>query len=270
MKKTKIIKLFTLGIIAVISLTACGKDTAEVNKSSVSNPKTVIVGTGNAFKPYCYLGADGKPTGYEVAVLQEVDKRLPQYKFEYQAMDFSNILISLQSGKIDIAAHQYAKNAEREKNYLFGTQGYANDIVKLTVLKTRNDIKSIKDLNNKNVQVSTGSNAANYLENYNKEHGTKINLIYGSPDTATLIKSMEDGKIDAFFSWAQQVDMYNKSFGDVLKLEGEPIYNTDVYQVYRKNESKLKTDVDNALKDMKKDGTLSKISIKYLGADYTK
>ncbi|WP_035795502.1 transporter substrate-binding domain-containing protein [Clostridium akagii] len=270
MSKIKLIKLFAVGLAVAISVTGCGSKSSSDSKSSTSKPKTIIVGTGNAFKPYCYLDASGKPTGYEVGVLQEVNKRLPQYKFEYQAMDFSNVLISLQSGKVDIGSHQYAKNAEREKNYLFGKEGYANDIVKLTVLKSRNDIKSIKDLNNKNVQVSTGSNSANYLENYNKEHGTKINLIYGSPDTATLIKSMEDGKIDAFFSWAQQVDMYNKAFGNVLTLEGTPIYNTDVYQVYRKNETKLQSEVDSALKDMKKDGTLAKISVKYLGADYTK
>lgn len=268
MKQSRIKKLIIVTSIIGLILTGCGAKTN--NTSSTTTPKKIIVGTGNAFKPYCYLDENGKPAGYEVAVLQEVNKRLPQYKFEYQAMDFANILISLQSKKIDIASHQYAKNPEREQKYLYGKEGYADDIVKMTVLNNRNDIKSIQDLVGKNVQVSTGSNSANYMEKYNKEHNTKINLVYGSPDTVTLIKSMQDGKIDAFFSWAQQVDMYNKSLGNVIKLVGDPIYNTNVYQIYRKDDTKLRDDVDKALSDMKKDGTLAKISIKYLGADYTK
>jgi L-cystine transport system substrate-binding protein len=38
----------------------------------------------------------------------------------------------------------------------------------------------------------------------------------------------------------------------------------------RKNETGLQKDVDKALKEIKEDGTLTKLSKKWLGEDYTK
>ena len=65
------------------------------------------------------------------------------------------------------------------------------------------------------------------------------------------------------------VDQYNKTFGDKLKTVGTPISSSNTYYLYRKSDTKLQEDIDKALKDMKADGTLAKISIQTLGGDYT-
>ncbi|HBF40067.1 MAG TPA: L-cystine-binding protein TcyK [Firmicutes bacterium] len=244
-----------------------------VNSSLLANtkfPKKIIVGTGNAFKPYCYLDEDGNLAGFEYEVLQEIDKRLPQYQFEYQTMDFQNILLSLDAGKIDIAAHEYAKNAEREKKYLFANEFYTLVATKITVLSSRNDIRSITDLYGKKVQVSPGSNDAYILESYNKEHGNKIHLIYGAPDTATLVQNLKTGSIDATTQFTRNVDSINRAYGDVLKTVGDSLYNSYTYHIFRKDEAGLRDDVDKALRQLKSDGTLAKISLKILGKDYTR
>jgi ABC-type amino acid transport substrate-binding protein len=216
------------------------------------------------------LDEKGNAVGFEVEVLKEVNRRLPQYKFEFQTGEFKSLLISLGSNKIDIAAHQFAKNPEREKNYLFAKESYTVAATKITVLKTRNDIKTLDDLNGKNVQVSPGSNDAYLLEKYNNEHGNKLRLVYGTLDNATLVKSLQDGKIDATTAITRTVDNINKALGDNIKTVGEPLYNSYTYHIFRKSDTKLRDDVDKALIEMKKDGTLSKLSVDILGADYTK
>lgn len=268
MKKIKLIKLFTLGLVAAISLTACGTTTSS-SEPTKDKPKTIVIGTGNAFKPYCYLDAKGKPVGYEENVLKEVNKRLPQYKFEFQSMDFTNVLLSLQSEKVDIGAHQFEKNPEREQKFLFSKESYTTFILRITVSKNKTDINSIDDLKGKKVQVSKGSNDAYVLEQYNKTHGNAINLVYSSADISTTIKSIEAGNIDAFISIKRLVDQYNKTFGDKLKTVGTPISSSNTYYLYRKSDTKLQADIDKALKAMKADGTLAKISIQTLGGDYT-
>jgi ABC-type amino acid transport substrate-binding protein len=185
-------------------------------------------------------------------------------------MEFKNILLSLESGKVDIATHQFAKNPEREQKYLFANESYTAAATKITVLKGRNDINSLEDLNGKTVQLSPGSNDAYLVEKYNTEHGNKIKLTYGASDNATLINTLEIGKIDAFFSITRTVDTLNKTFGDKIKVVGDPLYNSYTYQIFRKDETQLRDDVDKALKEIKSDGTLSKLSIDILGADYTK
>jgi len=233
-------------------------------------PRKVVVGIGNAFKPYCYLDDKGNIAGYEYEILKEVDKLLPQYEFEYQPQEFKTILLGLAAGKVDLGAHQFEVNPDRQAKFLFATESYTNFILRITTLKKRTDIKGIADLHGKKVQVGQGSNDAWTLEQYNKKNNNAINLVYttGSKDALT-IKNLEEGRVDAFVSIKRIVDSLNKQFGNKLKTVGEPIAKSNTYYVYRKDDSQLQKDVDGALKTLKKNGTLAKLSIKILGGDYT-
>ncbi|WP_315067889.1 transporter substrate-binding domain-containing protein [uncultured Clostridium sp.] len=272
MRKFKFINtIFGIAISAMI-FTGCAGSTAEKSdgNNSGTEAKTIVIGTGNAFKPYCYLDDNGNLAGYEVEVLKEINKKLPQYKFEFEQLEFKNILLSLESNKVDVGAHQFEKNPERESKYLFGTESYTTFILRITVGKDRTDISSLKDLEGKKVQVGSGSNDAYVLEQYNKEHNNAINLVYtASSDPATTIKSIEDGRIDAFISIKRVVDSYNQTYGDKLKTVGDPISTSSTYYIFRKNDTQLQADFDKALKELKEDGTLGKISTQVLGGDYT-
>lgn len=272
MRKFKFIKAI-LGIaISTMIFTGCAGSSAGKSdgNNSGTEAKTIVIGTGNAFKPYCYLDDDGNLAGYEIEVLKEINKKLPQYKFEFEQLEFKNILLSLESNKVDVGAHQFEKNPERESKYLFGTESYTTFILRITVGKDRTDISSLKDLEGKKVQVGSGSNDAYVLEQYNKVHNNAINLVYtASSDPATTIKSIEDGRIDAFISIKRVVDSYNQTYGDKLKTVGDPISTSSTYYIFRKNDTQLQADFDKALKELKEDGTLGKISTQVLGGDYT-
>lgn len=271
MKKLKFINAIVGILISTTVLIGCAGNASEkgADNKSGTEAKTIVIGTGNAFKPYCYLDDSGNLSGYEIEVLKEINKKLPQYKFEFNQLEFKNILLSLESNKVDVGAHQFEKNPERESKYLFGTESYTNFILRITVGKDRTDIKSIEDLEGKKVQTSTGSNAAYVLEKYNKEHNNAINLVYSSDDAATTIKNIEDGRIDAFVSIKRVVDSYNQTYGDKLKTVGDPIATSNTYYVFRKEDTKLQGEFDKALNELKADGTLAKISINILGGDYT-
>lgn len=270
MKKLKFINTIIGILISTVVLTGCSGNSNQTSAAkSGTEAKTIVIGTGNAFKPYCYLDDSGNLAGYEVEVLKEINKKLPQYKFEFNQLEFKNILLSLESNKVDVGAHQFEKNPEREAKYLFGTESYTTFILRITVGKNRTDINSLKDLEGKKVQVSAGSNDAYVLEQYNKEHNNAINLVYASDDAATTIKNIEDGRIDAFISIKRIVDSYNQAYGDKLKTVGDPIASSNTYYVFRKDDTQLQADFDKALKELKDDGTLAKISIKVLGGDYT-
>ena len=68
------------------------------SKSKESDVIKVKVGTGNSMPPYCSLDSQGELTGYDIAVLKEIDKRLDQYEFDIQAMDFNTLMVSIDSG----------------------------------------------------------------------------------------------------------------------------------------------------------------------------
>ena len=268
----------TLLLAGSVLLVGCGSS----GQSGDAGAKKIIIGTGHAYEPYCYLDQEGHLTGYEYEVLKAVDELLPQYAFEYQTFDFANVLMALESGKVDIGAHQYEVNEERQKKYLFGNESYTTYTTYLTVSADNNDIHGLDDLQGKRVSVSTGSNSAYLLEKYNEQHADHpieqhadhpIELVYGkSPTNEELYAGLQSGAWVAIIKTKRDAGKLNKEFGngkDIVKQVGDPIATSRTYFVFRKDEPELQEAVDGALKQLKESGRLAEISREVLGDDYT-
>lgn len=93
--------LLLLGVLA-----GCGQGESAKAGSGV---QTVIVGTGTDFPNIAFMDEKGELTGYDIEVMKAIDEQLPQYKFVFKTMDFSNLLTSLGNRKIDVIAHNMAK-----------------------------------------------------------------------------------------------------------------------------------------------------------------
>jgi L-cystine transport system substrate-binding protein len=255
-------------------LTACGSaDTAEEASAANNDPdaKELVIGTGNAYQPFVYLDENGKLTGYEKAVLEEVDNLLPQYKFKYESFEFKNVLPALDANKVDLAAHQYEINEERQEKYLFGTVGYT-DYTSYVVVDgdSKNDFQTLDDLAGKKVHTSAGSNFAYLLEQYNKEHNNKIEIVYGDGGNEVLINNLQNGTVDAALLTKYDVDKLNKQFSANLVTSGEPVNVSKTYYLYQKDNTKLQKEIDGALQELIDNGKLAELSEEYLGGDFTK
>ncbi|MCY7438043.1 transporter substrate-binding domain-containing protein [Bacillus altitudinis] len=267
-----IIGLLLLGSLL---LAACGNNEqsdevkAEANNND-PDAKEVVIGTGNAYQPFVYLDENGKLTGYEKAVLDEVDQLLPQYKFKYESFEFKNILPALDAGKVDLAAHQYEINDERQKKYLFGKVGYTDYTSYVVVNKASgHDFQSLDDLAGHKVHTSTGSNFAYLLEQYNAKHDRKIDIVYGDGGNEILVKNLQNGTVDAALLTKYDVNKLNKQFNANLVTSGKPVNVSKTYYLYQKNNTKLQKDIDQALQKLIDNGKLAELSKKILGGDFT-
>ncbi|GJI57336.1 MULTISPECIES: transporter substrate-binding domain-containing protein [Bacillus] len=267
-----IIGLLLLGSLL---LAACGNNEqsdevkAEANNND-PDAKEIVIGTGNAYQPFVYLDENGKLTGYEKAVLDEVDQLLPQYKFKYESFEFKNILPALDAGKVDLAAHQYEINDERQKKYLFGKVGYTDYTSYVVVNKASgHDFQSLDDLAGHKVHTSTGSNFAYLLEQYNAKHDRKIDIVYGDGGNEILVKNLQNGTVDAALLTKYDVNKLNKQFNANLVTSGKPVNVSKTYYLYQKNNTKLQKDIDQALQKLIDNGKLAELSKKILGGDFT-
>lgn len=255
--------------------TGCGSG-KKTSDSSEDDIKTITVGSGTTYEPYCYLDEDGKAVGYEYDVLKAIDEKLPEYKFKYESMDFDNLLLSLDAGKVDMVAHQYEATDERREKYLFSNQTYTTFNTYITVLADNKDINSLDDLQGKKVWAGGTTSATNtILTNYNEEHSDNPIELVNNNDTSGeyQITSLKEGAWAATVAQERDVASWNKEYGkdgkDVVKMVGEPINSSLTYYLYDKDNTELRDAVDEALKELKDDGTLAKISEKWLGGDYT-
>lgn len=270
---TKTVTLGLIGSLLVTALTGCGS--SEASSASNGDVQKIIVGSGINYQPYCYIDENGNAVGYEYDVLQAIDELLPQYEFEYQPMSFDNIVLSLDAGKIDLAAHQYEYTDERAEKYLFSEESYTSYITYITVLTEVDNVTSLADLAGEKIRTGGSTSATSQiLRKWNEEHpGQEVEII--STDSSTdeeTVAALKSGAAKATIITKRDAEKFNKNFGDgedFLKTVGEPINNSQTYYLYRKDNVELQEAVDGALKALKENGTLSELSIKWVGEDVT-
>ncbi len=244
-----------------------GNETA----SASGNVRKIIVGTGTQFPNVCFIDENGKLTGYDVELVREIDKRLPDVEFEFKTMEFSNLLLSLETNKIDFVAHQMETNPEREQKYLFNKVPYSIFLNRVAVAKDNNTIKGLDDLAGKKVLTGATSNAAYLLNQYNKTHNNAIDVVYTSGAANDTVQQIVSGRVDATITTDFANRFNTDADGNVaLKTVGEPLNESNVYFVFRKDEQPLADEIDKAIEEIKKDGTLKQLSEKWLGDDFTK
>ncbi|GGI15401.1 transporter substrate-binding domain-containing protein [Gottfriedia solisilvae] len=266
----------TFAILIVLVLIIAGvlrnnkdKESAEASGTKAKVQK-IVVGTGTQFPNVCFIDKDGNLTGFDVELVKEIDKRLPEYKFDLKTYEFSSLLLSLETKKIDFVAHEIEKNPEREKKYLFNKESYAHWRNKIVVAKDNDSIQSIDDLKGKKVLTTATSAEAQILENYNKEHNNAIKIVYQNGGANDTVQQITSGRVDATVA-ADFVLSLTDPTGE-LKTVGPALTEADVLFAFRKNDAKdqkLADSIDEALVEIKADGTLANLSKKWLGADFT-
>ncbi|MCR2806320.1 transporter substrate-binding domain-containing protein [Paenibacillus soyae] len=270
MKKFTVVAL-TLAL--AIFASACGSNGNEPASGSADGEtaKKVIVGTANDFEQVAFLDDKGNLTGFDVELIREIDKRLEQYEFEFQTLEFSNILLSLETKKVDIAAHLFEKNPERAEKFDFNQEPYAYWRNKIIVASDNQDpIQTLDDLKGKKVLIGPTSAQAQLLENYNKENDNAIEIVYQQNDANDEVLQITSGRVYATLGADFLLPI--KDPQGKLKTVGEPLNEGNILYVFRKNDpesKKLSDAVDATIKELKADGTLKKISEQWLGQDFS-
>ncbi len=243
--------------------------------------KKIKIGIGNSYNPFCYLDENEKQQGYDYWVTQEIQKRLPQYEFVYEATEFSNILVGLDADKYDIAVHHYGWNAERNEKYLYakiadwGGTGYVIAAAPGLDIKDENDLKGLY------VQCSATNNTSYLLEKFNETlpEDEKIHIVYDDASGEVLWNNVATGVYDATIPDEFSFDQSNPKYGNILEKYGHNVLGDVIaaeqevsipgtYFIYNFGDEQLRDDIDAALYDIIQDGTLAELSEKYLGKDY--
>ncbi|MDR3278753.1 MAG: transporter substrate-binding domain-containing protein [Oscillospiraceae bacterium] len=234
--------------------------------------KTIIVGFSNSIK-VSFLDDDNTPTGYEIDVLQEVDKRLADYKFEYQVMDFASLFTALEANKVDIIMGCMRRSEAREEKYLYTSEPHNFYPYRLIVLQDNDTINSLEDLKGKKIALGPGALQTTIVENWNAANGGEIEIVYNSADA---IADLQAGRVDATVLGDLWVDVYNEASNAGIKAVGAIVKNVDgvasdstAYYILRKDEKDFRDLVSQTIKDMRADGALSKLSIEWFGKDNT-
>ncbi len=224
-----------------------------------ADQKTLKVATNVAFPPYEYY-EDEKAVGIDVDIMQAICDKLG-YKMELNDMEFGSIITAVASGKVDVGFGAITITEERAKSVHF-TTSYSTGIQSI-IVKEDSPIASVEDLHGAKIKIgvqqdttgdiyATGDFGEDHIARFNKGADAVQALITGKCDAVIIDNSPAETFVAQNKGLKILPTVYaEEEYGFELSLDNDELYN----------------EVNGALEELLKDGTVQKIIDTYIKAE---
>lgn len=256
-------------VFGAVTFSSCSKKQSSEGLDAVKKKGYITIGLDDTFVPMGFKDKSGQIVGFDVDLAKEVCKRIG-VDAKFQPIDWSMKETELNTKNIDLIWNGYTITPERQQKVGFSNPYLANRQVIITL--SASAIKSKAELKGKKVAVQNGSSS---LDAVNKEPDLVSSFNGGEPvlfDTNNeALMDLEAGRVDAVVADEILARYYiNERGADKYKILNEDFGKEEYGIGARKQDSDLIKSINNALDDMKKDGTSAKISEKWFGENIVK
>ncbi|WP_163834953.1 substrate-binding periplasmic protein [Spartinivicinus ruber] len=222
--------------------------------------KTYTVGLVD-WPPFAYVD-NQSIRGISVEIVQEVSKRTG-ITIKIVEFPWARLMVLLEGGKVDGIAF-VAKNKERERYILYPEEPYYTLTTVFYVRKgDRDQVQTYNDLYRLGVGVVRGSE---YFDPFNNDPKiTKTEVV----KEIQLLQMLDKGRVGVIVGTHPQVEAQIAQHGFTEKFEQAVYHPGNDAQIYfglsRKSAlASYESRITEAIRAMKKDGLIQKISKKYL------
>jgi L-cystine transport system substrate-binding protein len=279
--RKKVEALLAAGAIAITAVLAgCGGAAPSASSAAGggNGKKVVVVAHTNAYYPYDFVNDKGQSDGFEVAVMKEVAKKLPQYEFKYVPTSDDDLLIGVESGKYTLGTKGIWITEARKKKYVFPKNNIAASVIGLAIRKDTAD--QIKDMDSfaaysgKLVPIAPQNAQYAVIDDYNKNHPDHQVQLTASENFQVVdaytwvMEGRYDGYLDIELSFKKNVtdaDGPYHQFADRLSYVRYKAIPT--YPIFNKKEQKLADEYDQAIEQLRQEGKIKELEEKYFGEE---
>jgi len=265
--------ILATGIMSIVLLTACGnggsKDSEtekpETAWDKIQDEGTLTVATSGTLLATSYRDEKSDElTGFEVEVVRELAERM-NLKVDFKELGFDEMLTSVNTGQIDIAANDIEITEDRKENFTFSTPfkySYGTAVVR------KDDLSGIKTLEDIKGKKAAGASTSVYME-LARELGAE-EVTYDNATNEVYLRDVSIGRTDVILN-----DYYLSTFGVAAFPEFNITIHPDIKYspsevglVMNKENTELEKQVNRVLEEMIADGTITELSAEFFnGAD---
>lgn len=186
---------------------------------------------------------------------------------EFVPINWAQKKQALSSGKVNCLWGKLSDTKENEQSLLFTGRYMTNSVI--LVVSSSSNIANMDGLSGKTVGTIKNSDAAAAL--LSSSIATKI--ADGAPqyysDNNTAFSALESGQIDAVAVDDTMGNYYINQNTFDYKILPDILSSTKYAVGVRRNDSRLRNNLQSSLVSMSKDGTSKAFSMKWFGKDYT-
>ena len=250
------------GLLAlVIATTACstGAQASGDLLDRVRESGTLRVANTQANPPWNFTDEASQPLGYDVDVANELARRLDVAKVEFLPSNFQSFIEGVRADRFDIVISGQTITDERREQVGF-SQPYQVNGVSIFVKAGESSIATLADLVGRSVGVSAGTTQEKMARE--QIDGADVRTY----QNATLaLTDLSRGGVDAVLVSRFQGTFLAERNGLPVEPAGELLEREVNGMSFQKDSPRFKQAVDGALAAMIDDGTLTRISERWLG-----
>lgn len=254
--------------VTMAAMTLMAGTTVQVSAETKDSTEKVTVVTAGIGEPYSLLADDGTWTGIDAEMWDEIEKRTG-WEVEVKQAAFDSLWGELDTERADVAANCFAVKEERTDKYN-ATIPYYGDSQCVIVNEDNEDINTFDDLKGKTVGCTNGQAAQTIIEDMAEDIGFTVKLY---EDGAIGMNDLKFGRIDAYANTTTNVNEFTHNNEDAkFRFMDENLMANNVAYFLPKTDrgNELTEELNKVIQDMLDDGTVAKITEKWMFADMTK
>lgn len=257
---------FLCVVMAVVLMAGCGQsqkgNIAEPSKENKDAGKWVVA-INATFPPFESIdNATNKYVGIDMDIADYIAKKMGK-TLEFKDMQFSALVPTLESGRADIIISGISPKTERTKIVDFTDSYYYP--MKAIISKIGAGYKTLDQLKGKKIGASMGTSYVDMAKSV--EEATVAEL----DSTPLVVQEINNGRLDAgIFDATQAAVFVNQDKGLEMHILSSKITREDTFAIALPKNSPDVEKINKILQEMKQDGTLHNILVKYLGEAQTK
>lgn len=255
MKATKIAALAAALMLALGLMVGCSGDNSSDGDYKLIQDGKLTVAASCDFPPFETLDGD-TPTGYGIAVIQEVANRLG-LECEIKNTTFDTIVPAVAGGEqFDVGVSSITIDPEREEQVDFSDPYYIAD---QSIVVRAGSYASVEELEGKTIAAQSGTTGYEYaLENVSDD-------VVGYTEATACFAALQSGNCEAVaIDLPVSESMIAQAYPDCEILER--VATGEEYGIaINKDNTALTEAINKILAEMEEDGTLEKLEAEYLG-----